>query len=222
MINYYTNHVGSNPQVSRSRYFCEAEKTAGVPFLYHHLLECDSAGREWTNVDHDITVRIPEGAVAEGEKIHFEVGVAMYGPFIFPDNTQPISPILWLCLLEENVQLKKPFQIVLPHYLTGLSKDRVQHHHIRFAKASHNDFTKVGDQMMYEFQSSKDTPLLATTGHKSYGVHESKHCCFLCLVDKKTCVQAMDSGYCLVQVDSKLHNTVFFSAVYFSDTCLKV
>ena len=72
-------------------YFSWTDKIAGVPFLDHHLLECDSTGREWTNVDYDITVRIPEGAVDEGEKIHFEVGVALYGPFIFPDNTRPIS-----------------------------------------------------------------------------------------------------------------------------------
>ena len=91
-------------------------------------------------MDHDITLRIPEGAVAEGEKIHFEVGVAMYGPFVFPENTQPISPILWLCVVEGDAQLRKPFQIVLPHYLTGLSKEKIEYHQVRFAKANHNDY----------------------------------------------------------------------------------
>ena len=117
--------------VHQSTYFSTAEQTANVPFLDHRLLECDCAGREYTNVDHDITLRIPEGAVAEGEKVHFEVGVAMYGPFIFPENSQPISPILWLCLLEEDVELKKPFQVILPHYLTGLSEEKMEQHKIR-------------------------------------------------------------------------------------------
>ena len=69
-------------QVHQTMYFSIAEKTANVPFLDHLMLEVDCNGREYTNVDHDITLRIPEGAVAEGEKVHFEVGVAMYGPCI--------------------------------------------------------------------------------------------------------------------------------------------
>ena len=202
-----------------------AKKTARVPFLYHHLLECDSAGREWTNVDHDITVRIPEGAVAEGEKIHFEIGVAMYGPFIFPDNTQPISPILWMCLLEENVKLKKPFQVVLPHYLTGLSRERLHYHQVGFAKASHNDYTLVDGQMTFKFQNYQMKPLLASSGYKSYGVLVTKHCCFYCLLANKTHDLAKESGYCLVQVETSsppLRHDIYFSAVYFLKTCLNV
>ena len=70
--------------------------------------------------DHDITLRIPEGAVAVGEKVHFEVGVAMYSPLYLPGNTQPISPILWLHLLEEDIKLNKDFELILPHCYTGL------------------------------------------------------------------------------------------------------
>ena len=176
-------------------------------------------------MDHDITLRIPEGAVAEGEKIHFEVGVAMYGPFIFPDNTQPISPILWLCLLEENVELRKPFQVVLPHYLTGLSKERVQYHQVGFAKASHNDYTFVDDQMTFKFQHSDIEPVLASSGYRSYGVLTSKHCCFYCLEANHTPELANDTGYCLTRIESfstPQRNEVYFSATYFLDTCLRV
>ena len=111
--------------IHQSEHFSDAEKKANVPFLNHQLLECNCNGREYTNVGYNITLRIwPEGAVAEGEKVHFEVGVATYGPFIFPENTQPIPPILWLCLLEQDVELKKLFQVVLPHYLTGWTEQR--------------------------------------------------------------------------------------------------
>ena len=61
----------------------------------------------YTITEHDITLRIPEGAVAIGKFSHLEMGAAMYGPFTFPENTQPISPILWLCPLEEDAQLEK-------------------------------------------------------------------------------------------------------------------
>ena len=84
----FNNLHTANPQ-NNVTYFSSAEKTAHVPFLDHQMLEIDCAGQEYTNniIDHDITLKIPEGAVAKGEKIHFEVGVAMYGPFIFPENT---------------------------------------------------------------------------------------------------------------------------------------
>ena len=60
-----------------------------------------------------------------------------------------LSPILWLCLLEEDTELKKPFQVVLPHYLIGLSRERIKYHQVTFAKAHHSDYTFVDDQMTY-------------------------------------------------------------------------
>ena len=212
------------PQVSQSTYFSVAEKTANVPFLDHQMLEVDCNGREFTNVDHDITLRIPEGAVAEGEKVHFEVGVAMYGPFIFPENTQPISPILWLCLLEE-VEMKKPFQIVLPHYLSGLSRERIEYHKVGFSKANHDDIVVVDNQMCYKFQGCDAYPRFTSSGYRNYGVLVSKHCCFYCLQANQTPELATDAGYCLVRIEyspSPQWNEIHFSAVYFLDTCLRV
>lgn len=43
----------------------------------------------------------------------------MCGPFNFPEGTKLISPILWLCLLEEAAMLRKPLKIVLLHCLSG-------------------------------------------------------------------------------------------------------
>ena len=86
-----------------------------ISFLHFELLNCDHSGLHYAAEDHDITLNIPKGAVAEGEKVHFEVGVAMYGPFKFPDNTQLVSPIIWIHLLEENTKLKKNFQLIVPH-----------------------------------------------------------------------------------------------------------
>ena len=226
----YSDHSDSRistQNIHQTGYFSAAEKTANVPFLDHQMLECDCTGREYTNVDHDITLRIPEGAVAEGEKVHFEVGVAMYGPFLFPENTQPISPILWLCLLEEDIELKKPFQVVLPHYLTGLSKEKIEYHEVGFAKANHNDYTFADIQMNYNFQHcvTESQVLHASSGYRSYGILISKHCCFYCLLANKSHELAMDAGYCLVRIESflsGLRNEIYFSAIYFLDTCLKV
>ena len=209
----------------QSSYFTEAKNIATVAFLHHNLLECDSNGKDYTIENHDITLRIPEGAVAEEEKIHLEMGVAMYGPFIFPENTQPISPILWLCLLEEDVELKKPFQVILPHYLTGSSKERIKYHQVRFAKANHSDYTFVGNQMSYRFQSCDTKPLFASSGCKSYGILMTNHCCFYCLEAKVTRELATDAGYCLVRIEHspmRRRDEIYFTIIYFLDTCLKV
>ena len=68
---------------SQSRYFNEAKSQANIPFLHHQVLNCDSSGQKLHIEDHDITLTIPEGAVAKGEKLYLEVGVTMYGPFVF-------------------------------------------------------------------------------------------------------------------------------------------
>ena len=209
----------------QSPYFTVAKDEATITFLHHHMLECDLSGQDYTIEDHDITLRIPEGAVAEGEKVHLEVGVAMYGPFIFPENTQPISPILWLCLLEEGVQLKKPFQVILPHYLTGLNREKIQYHQIGFAKANHYSIHVIESQINYEFVRCITSPVFGSSAHKNYGVLVSRHCCFYCLLANHTPELAKDTGYCLVRVEHSpmpQRDEVYFAAIYFLDTCLRV
>ena len=205
------NYVGP----SEHFYVAEGRK---VHFIDYHILECDSSGRKYTNEDHDIMLTIPEGAVPEGKKVHFEVGVAMYGPFIFPGNTQPISPVLWLCIHEEDVKLKKPFEIILPHYLSGLTEERIQYHQVNFAKASHS----IGSQMNYKFQNCEAKPLFTCSGHKSFGVLASEHCCFYCLKANVSHKLAMDAGYCIVRIESCItpqRNDIYFCASYFLRTC---
>ena len=127
-------------QVHQSTHFNTAEKIDHIPILNYQRLGCDCNELDYIIADHDITLRIPEGAVAEGEKVHFEVGVVMYGPFIFPENTQPISPILWLHLLEEDVKLNKHFELILPHCYNGSVTPPDQ---ISFAIADHRSLKDI-------------------------------------------------------------------------------
>ena len=200
---------------------------AHVPFLHHEILECDSNGLKYTNAEHAITLRIPKCAVPDNKKIHFEVGVAMYGPFNFPKNTQPISPILWLCILEKDVELKKPIRIDLPHFLSGLTPDRLLlDHQAGFAKANHNDaIFKNGEQMCYRFFPCEMKSRFVFKGCKGYGILSSYHCCFYCISAKKTPELAIDARYYLVRSEASLtpyRNVIIFSVIYFLDTCLKV
>ena len=137
---------------------------------------------------------------------------------------QPVSPILWLCL-EENSVLNKPLQVVLPHFLIGLAdnKKKAQYHQVTFAKAYHTIYTIQDDQMTYHFQPCESCDsYFASSGSKSYGVLLTKHCCFYCLLADKT---RIDAKYCLTRIEShptQKRSEIYFSAVYFLPTCLKV
>ena len=221
----------TNKIIFQSPHFTEAEKKAQVPFLHHSVLECGSSGREYTIEDHDITLRIPSGAIPTGEKVRFEIAVAMFGPFKFPRDTQPISPILWLCLLDDYV-LSKPFQVILPHFLRALTKKGLKKHQIVFAKADHRDqttyyvnFSESKDQIEYAFEPCESMPHFATHGKYSYGILMTNHCCFNCLLAKQTPELAMDAGYCLTRVEafiSQQRSEVYFVAGYFLKSCIKV
>ena len=198
-----------------------------MPFLHHQVLECGYNGMEHTIEDHDITLRIPEGAVAEGEKIHFEIAVAMYGPFNFSTNTQPISPIVWLCPLEEDAELMKPFVLIIPHFLTELTIERLRYHQVRFAKANHSRHVlEDNHHITYYFNPCETLALFASNGCKSYGILKSNHCCFYCLEANFTCELATDAGYCLARIESpsstNMRNEVYFIATFLLNTCVKV
>lgn len=209
-----------------SVWFTEAKKSAQVPFLYHKVLECGYDGMEYVIEDHDITLRIPEGAVAKEENIHFEIAVAMYGPFTFSMNVQPISPIVWLCLLEEDAELKKPFLLIVPHFLTELTIERLLYHQVTFAKANHSRYTLENSQMKYRFNPCETPALFASNESNSYGVLKSNHCCFYCLEANISEKVATDAGYCLVRIESLSSqpnlNEVYFIPIFFLKTCIKV
>ena len=210
--------------VCHSTYFTDAEKRAKVPFLYHELVETTCDGLEYTIMDHDITIRIPKGAVAIGKKVHLEIAVAMFGPFYFPENTRPISPILWLCLLEEDIKLKKPFEIIFSHFLAGLTKEKALCHEVGFAKANHNDLTLSDAQISYHFLPSEVDFRFASSGSNGYGILQANHCCFYCIKAKKTPQLTLDASYCLVRIESAplLRTEVYFVAVFLFSTCLQV
>ena len=198
---------------------------ASVPFLHHSILECDSSGQDYTITDHDITLRIPEGAVQE-EKVHLEIGVTMYGPFHFPENTRPISPVVWLCLVEEGAELQKPVHLILPHFLTKISNEQLYHHQVSFATANH-DTDYVANQNSYEFRNSDIKPLFASADERSYGILVSKHFCFSCLIANQTPELARDAGYGMVRIETSFtpyskRSDIHFCAVYLLNTCLMV
>ena len=214
--------VSSIQQVHQSAFFSEARTRAKVSFLDHQILECDCNGKVYVNENHDITLRIPKGAVAEGKRVHLEIAVALYGPFEFSKTTRPISPILWLCLLEEDELLTKSYQVILPHYI----KDNACGYNIGFVKASHNNYAfSSSGKMSYKFQECEGQVELISMGDQNYGVLETSHFCYLCMEAENIPNITMDMNYCLTRVESYIsppRQEIYFCASYFLPTCLQV
>ena len=205
---------------SESVHYTLAKDEIKVPFLYHQMLECGYRGLEYYIADHNISLRIPEGIVAKSETVRFEIAVAMNGPFTFPNNTRPISPIVWLCLMDESVKLQKPFRLILPHSLTGLTVEEMEHHQISFAKADHRLLSP--QSTYYDFQTVPNQPLFATSGSKSYGVLSTDHCCYYCLKAGMSPELIKDTSHCLVRTEVPLQSEIHFSVIYYLETCLRV
>ena len=226
----YCNSPGEDKLISsidlesmdNSLLFVEAEEKTGVPFLYSHLLTCDNNGIEFTIGEHDITLRVPKGAICVGETIHLEIGVAMYGPFNFVE-TRPISPVIWLCIREE-AKLQKPLQIILPHFLPGLTNENSQLYDVGFAKAAHHNYSSEAEQVTYNFSKCETKTYFASNGSRHYGIFQTKHCCFYCLEAKYTPELAKSADYYLAQIESSSNPKyeIHYCAIYFLDTCVRV
>jgi hypothetical protein len=202
---------------------------ANVSFVDHNVLECDYNGIEYTNKKHNFSLQIPEGAISKGEKVCFEIAIAMHGPFILPKNTRLVSPILWLCPFEENVTFNKPFQVVLPHILHKITKEKAEEYQLGFTKANHRNisYNKTGDAM-YSFQpltSLECVAIFSSTNELGFGTATMSHFCYLCITAKNKSELKSDIGYCLTRAQrpaTALRHEVCFCVSYCLGTCIEV
>ena len=218
------------------KYLKCAENVSSVPFVDPvTVLEFDSSGKECTNISHDITLKVPENAIPHGLVTHFELAVALYGPFQFSNDRRPISPILWICP-QEDIVLQKPIEIVLPHVLNnGLTNEDISHYGLQFYKADHTDYiVKPNGRRQYAFRPLNDDMQFISDKDESFGILRTTHCCFLCITAMQNAELSQDmaqkKGYCLSCIEC-LHSPftnvpprdiVYFCTSFFLKTCLTV
>ena len=94
---------------------------------------------------NEIRIKIPPKALPNGSTGYIEIGICVRVYYItsrkyykFKKNYQPIFSILWLCLQEENIHLKKPITVTLPRILPDLSKEEPTSCGVRVAEANHD------------------------------------------------------------------------------------
>ena len=127
--------------------------------------------------------------------------------------------------------MNKPIEIKLPHFLTGLSTDKLQDCGVGFMKANHAEKIDQHGQIYYKFQDICEDNVefisdseSGVIGAKSFGILTTNHCCFYCITEKRSPVVALDATYCLIRIENSLppNFEVHFVTIYFLETCLKV
>ena len=165
-------------------------------------MECKSSGLDYAFKEHDVTLKVPERATEAGKKVCLKVGVAMKGPFIFPENTRPISPIVWLSI-EHDVELRKPIQLQIPHCMPELTVEKIQGCGIHVNQADHVMDSKLDIQdkrMYYKFLPSQSQGASSFLQKDRYAVVKTKQSGLFCI----TRIASSDKNelcYCLTRID---------------------
>ena len=196
-----------------------------VPYLDPiEVVTFDNSGGEYTNEAHDIIIRVPQGAISKGVTVNIEVGVTLHGPFSYPRNAKPVSPILWLCM-QQDVLLRKSVEVVLPHCVSGLKGGEHNGLELGFLKANHHEVVSGSEeQSMYTFHPLEGKVKFTS----SCGTIQTQHFCFLCIKAQLSRELVQKSGYCLSRViphpwpASQSQIFIYFCVTYFMKTCLKV
>ena len=178
-------------------------------------------GVRYHDQSNDFSLEIPKGAIPGG---NIDVGVALFGPFQFPEGLRPVSPVFWVCVRDNpNFQFSKPVTVTLPHFLDLENDKDIQSLGFTFLKAEHYKNAKG----MYEFMPTDGE--IDIKPFDNFGVLQTTHLCSLCIacIDKPQCLSM--THFCITAVlpsnaisEGKKQNAYFFITFYNLKTCLKI
>ena len=85
---------------------CPLKKCQIVSRIFDHI------GGKILIPQHAIKVMVPAGAIAEGHRVQIEAAASLFGPFIIPEDYDPIGAYLWIAA---HYKFKKPLKIEIEH-----------------------------------------------------------------------------------------------------------
>ena len=179
------------------RYSADLYNTAQhIPEWVHPLgtlTDCTSDGRSYYDEHNDFRLEIPEGAIPEGERVTIDIGVALYGPYQYPEGHRPVSPVFWGCVRgQENFRFLKPVKITIEHCLR-LDRDTDTHSlGLTFLKAGHT----LNSAGKYELQSADGAQDFQSD--LSHGTLTTDHLWFPCIEATDDHETAKRNGYFLI------------------------
>ena len=146
--------------------------------------------------------------------------MTLFGPFTFPGNCSPISPILQLCPTETDYKFRKPISVILPHFLSEETIQKLKPGEVSFAKAMHHSIVPERRRQSFKFEHADTVPKFASSGSRNFGVLQIQHYCYLCMVKGK---HVEGAEYCLVPIERSLQqgSEFYFLVMFFLDTCIQ-
>ena len=143
------------------------------------LSQCTHDGTKYYDKANDFSLEIPKGAIPEGETITIDIGVALYGPFQYPEGLRPVSPVFWLCVRDKkSFVFLKPVRVTISHFLNLENHDDIESLGLIFLKGDH----EMTAQKAYQFQQAQGSSLFEL--RTQLGVLETTHFCSLCISGK--------------------------------------
>ena len=162
------------------------------------LSQCTHDGSWYHDEHNDFGLEIPAGAIPEGESITINIGVALYGPFQYPEGLRPVSPVFWVCIRDQkHFQFQTPVKVTIPHCLNLENYDSIESLGLAFLKGDH----EKNPQQMYQFRKAEGNILIEPL--RKYGVIETTHFCSLCVSCKDTLEFYEKSRFCMCSVIPK-------------------
>ena len=159
------------------------------------LLSCTHDGRDYYDKCNNFYLEIPAGAIPERESITIDIGVALHGPFHYPEGLRPVSPVFWVCVRDQsNFQFLKPVKITIQHCLSIENYDDIESLGVTFLKGDH----EVNVQKMYQFQQARGDMLIKP--QRMYAVMQITHFCSLCFSCKVNANLFEKAIFCLYSV----------------------
>ena len=184
------------------------------------LSQCTHEGRYYHNDHNDFSLEIPAGAIPVGESIIIDIGVALYGPFQYPEGLRPVSPVFWVCVRDQNhFQFFKPVKVTIPHCLNLENHNDIESLGPTFLKGDH----EMNLQRMYQLQQAEGDILIEPL--KKYSVLETTHFCSLCISCQVTNEFTKKALFCISAVfppTISAEDSAYFFITFFLKTCLNV
>ena len=108
--------------------------------------------------EHSVTITVPKGAVAEGDKVQIEAAASLIGPYIIPKGFHPVSAYLWIganyifrkevqVQIEHHAVLSHPEDILQMYMLTACCKDKDGQSMYEMHEAAYKPQCKIREQV---------------------------------------------------------------------------
>ena len=185
------------------------------------LTDCTSAGRSYYDEHNDFQLEIPDGAIALEQRVTIDIGVALYGPFLYPEDLRPVSPVFWACVRDQrNFLFLKPVKVTIPHFLKLENAKDVESLGMTFLKGDH----EMTSQQVYQFQRAEGQVIIEP--HKRNGVLQTCHFCYLCITSKKSKKSIRKAMFCIYAAIPHTMSPsepayVYFFVTFLLATCLE-